>query len=96
MKELLTGTLSQPEHDSKVKLLMDNDLTFGPLFSAVLLISKEALEPSLWARDNLGGIFGDNVGESHCKSKLSRDNLCRETSRCLAEPSGSRERRACM
>ena len=44
--------------------------------------------PLLWARGNLGGISGDNLGEGHCESKIvSRqwgDNFCRETSKCLA------------
>ena len=48
--------------------------------------------PLLWGRDSLGGILGDNLGEGNCESKIvSRqwgDNFCRETSRCLAGPSG--------
>ena len=40
----------------------------------------------------LGGILGDNLGEGNCESKIVSkhwgDNFCRETSRCLAGPSG--------
>ena len=46
----------------------------------------------LWGRDSLGGIFGDNLGEGKCESRIAPrqwgDNFCRETSRCLAGPSG--------
>ena len=41
---------------------------------------------------SLGGILRGNVGEGNCESKtvarLRGDNFCRETSRCLAGPSG--------
>ena len=53
---------------------------------------KEEKCTLLWARDSLGGILGDDLGEGNCESKtVSRhrgDNFCRETSRCLAGPSG--------
>ena len=46
----------------------------------------------MWGRDSLGGILGDNLGEGNCESKIaSRQwgvNFCRETSICLAGPSG--------
>ena len=39
------------------------------------------------------GILGDNLGEGNCESKIASrqwgDNFCRETSICLAGPSGS-------
>ena len=58
------------------------------------VILKEEKCPLLWARNNLGGISGDNSGEGNCESKIvSRqwgDNFCCETSRCLAGPSGKR------
>ena len=48
--------------------------------------------PFLWARDSFGGILGDNLGEGNCESKVVVRqwgvNFCRETSRCLAGPSG--------
>ena len=41
----------------------------------------------------MGGILGDNLGEGNCESKIASrqwgDNFCRETSICLAGPSGS-------
>ena len=53
---------------------------------------KEKKCPLLWARDSFGGILGDNLGEGNCESKVvARQwgvNFCRETSRCLAGPSG--------
>ena len=40
----------------------------------------------------MGGILGDNLGEGNCESKIASrqwgDNFCRETSICLAGPSG--------
>ena len=49
------------------------------------VILKEEESPLLWARDSLGGIFGDNLSEGNCESKIvSRwwgDNFCRETSK---------------
>ena len=40
----------------------------------------------------MGGISGDNLGEGNCESKIASrqwgDNFCRETSICLAGPSG--------
>ena len=48
--------------------------------------------PLLWGRDSLGGILGDNLGEGYCESKIASrqwgDNFGRETSICLAGPSG--------
>ena len=45
---------------------------------------KNFKSPLLWGRDSLGGILGDNLGESNCESNtISRqwgDNFCRETS----------------
>ena len=56
------------------------------------VILEEEKMPLLLARDSLGGILGDNLGEGNCESKIvSRQwgvNSCRETSRCLAGPSG--------
>ena len=50
--------------------------------------------PSLVGERQFGGILGDNLGEGNCESKIvARQwgvNFCRETSRCLAGPSGSR------
>ena len=40
----------------------------------------------------MGGILGDNLSEGNCESKIASrrwgDNICRETSICLAGPSG--------
>ena len=40
----------------------------------------------------MGGSLGDNLGEGNCESKIASrqwgDNFCRETSICLAGPSG--------
>ena len=45
---------------------------------------------------NFGGILGDNLGEGNCESKIVArhwgHNFCRETSRCLAGPSGHPEK----
>ena len=57
-------------------------------------VLKEALKPSLqWARDTLGAILRDNLGEGNRKLTIVArqwgDKFCRrETSRCLAWPSG--------
>ena len=60
------------------------------------VILKEEKCPFLWERDSFGGVLGDNWGEGNCESKIvARQwgvNFYRETSRCLAGPSG-RERR---
>ena len=60
------------------------------------VISKEAKIPLLWARGNLGGILGDSLGRGNCESKINPrqrgDKFCRETSRCLAWPSGRGEK----
>ena len=55
-------------------------------------VNFEEKSPLLWGRDSLGGILGDNLGEGNCESKIASrqwgDNFCRETSICLAGPSG--------
>ena len=60
--------------------------------TAGLILKEDRTNPLLWGRDSLGGILGDNLCEGNCESKIASrqwgDNFCRETSICLAGPSG--------
>ena len=35
-----------------------------------VILKEEKKSPLLWARDSLGGILGDNLGEGNCESKI--------------------------
>ena len=70
-----------------------------PLDNFCLLIVSQFHSPrgnfergQMPSRDSLGGILGDNLGVGSCESKIIPrqwgDNFCRETSRCVAGPSG--------
>ena len=53
---------------------------------------QNVLTCHLWERGNSGGILRDDWGEGNCESKIAarqwESMCCRETFRCLAEPSG--------
>ena len=54
------------------KLPRDNFCPASCLAIALIagVILKEEKCPLLRARDSLGGIFGDNLGEGNCESKI--------------------------